>query len=138
VNPTHQSEAHYLFARYSAADAASLIASLPTAPDKTFETEFLDFKTGTMADVDLKRLWSKLLGSFANAGGGVVIWGVVARKDKSTEIDAIVGLDLVPDVDAFRSRLTELQNPAVDPPVRNVEIIGVRTAPATTQGFVSV
>ena len=98
------SQAQYLFEKYIGAGAVDLLKSLPSLPEKTFESDWLDFKTGKVRDEDIKLIWSKIVGAFANSEGGVIIWGVVAKKDPLTGIDAVSAIEPVPDVFAFKSR----------------------------------
>jgi hypothetical protein len=74
------SQAQFLFQRYAGTGAVDLLKSLPNLTDKTFESDWLDFKTGKARDEDIKRIWSKIIGAFANSEGGVVVWGIVSKK----------------------------------------------------------
>jgi len=49
-------------------------------------------------------------------------WGVDARKDQATGVDAACGLSLVKNLPTFKSRLNELHHQATEPPVLGVEI----------------
>src|SRR5437773_1348889 len=109
------SQARYLFETFTASGAAALLSTLPTKPEKTFESDWLDFKRGRAQEKDIPRIWSKILGAFANNEGGVVVWGVVAEKDPATNIDAVQSLDTVPDIYALTTRLMELRHQATDP-----------------------
>jgi len=130
------SQAQYLFEKYSSTGSAELLQSLPQLAEKTFESDWLDFKSGKADDDDVKRIWSKLIGAFANSEGGVVVWGIIAKKDSKTGIDAVSGVDLVPDVNALKSRLMELRAGASDPPVANIDIQAIPLSSGTSEGFV--
>jgi hypothetical protein len=106
---------------------------LVSPTDPTFETEWLDFK-GNVQPNDLRRLWSRALSGFANTQGGVLIFGIDARKDDKTEIDAASALSLIPRPHALKSRLLELHHQATDPPVLGVEIEAYEDA--NQNGFV--
>src|SRR5438552_3985837 len=81
---------------------AALVASQPP----TFETEWLDFKgADRLDDEGIKEIWSKALSGFANSGGGVLIFGIDARKDQSSGIDCAHKLALSPKALALKSRL---------------------------------
>ena len=84
-------------------------------PEKTFENDWLDFKTGKFQDDDVKRIWSKIVGAFANNEGGVIVWGLISKKDNNSGIDAVSSVEYVPDVFALKSELMELRHGAVDP-----------------------
>jgi hypothetical protein len=130
------SQAHYLFEKFTAPNAATLLMGLPNTPEKTFESDWLDFKRGRVQDKDIPRIWSKIVGAFANNEGGVVVWGIIAEKDATTNIDAVQTLDLVADVNALKSRLMELRHQAVDPPIANIEIVGLPLKAGSPEGFV--
>ncbi len=103
------------------AKLSALIASQPP----TFETDWLDFKAAAqlqLQDENLKNIWSKALSGFANAGGGVLIFGIDARKDKATGIDCADKLALAPAAFALKSRLLELHSVATDPPIQGVRV----------------
>jgi hypothetical protein len=75
-------------------DPVAAIKRLLNATPPTFETEWLDFK-GAANDQDTKKTWSKALAGFANTQGGVLVWGVDARKDQATGIDAAYRLFVI-------------------------------------------
>jgi len=119
------------------ADPVEAIKRLVGATPPEFETEWRDFKSAAIiGDQDIKRTWSKALAGFANTQGGVLIWGVDARKDQATGIDAASGLSLVKNPSAFKSRLNELHHQATEPPVLDVEIEAYPTSSTTADGFV--
>ncbi|MGA2028746.1 MAG: ATP-binding protein [Verrucomicrobiota bacterium] len=131
-----QTQSEALFEKYSNADAVSLLQSLPNLPEKTFENDWLDFKSGKTKDQDLKKIWSKIIGAFANSEGGVIVWGIIAKKDSATGVDAVSDVEVVPDVFALKSRLMELRHEAGDPPVSNIEIKELLVPGSSTEGFV--
>ena len=117
------SSAHVLFDQINAGGVGFLQGMVNSAPP-TFEEEWLDFKGADPMppDSDIKKLWSKALSGFANTEGGVLIWGIDARKDPTTGVDCASALSLVPDPDALKTRLMELHHQSTDPPVLNVEV----------------
>lgn len=80
-------------------------------------------------DDDVKRTWSENLSAFANAGGGLLIWGIHAPKRRAEKPS------LTTDAAKLADRLSELQNNAVDPPIVGVELCAV-TRPSAKEGFV--
>jgi hypothetical protein len=111
----------------------AFLRKLFDAADPRFETESLDFKgcqwidasTGNveyLAPNKVKELWSKALSAFANTGGGVLVWGIEARNDQATKVDAASDFARVKDPLAHKSRLWQLHHEATDPPVLGVEI----------------
>lgn len=77
----------------------------------------LDFKTvnhGDFRSRDDRRSLAEAISGFANSDGGVVIWGIEARKTADS-IDAASALKLIPNVAACRSRLEQLTGEATLP-----------------------
>jgi hypothetical protein len=69
---------------------AFLKAMADPASPPTFESDYLDFKARPEPDpknAKLKEIWYEALSGFANSGGGVLVWGIDARKDPATGID---------------------------------------------------
>jgi hypothetical protein len=122
------------FDRFNGPDAASLLSSLPESNPKAFEDEWQDFKSGKAQLKDVARLWSEVLGAFANNEGGIVVWGIKAKKEDG--VDAAHALELVPHVDTFASDLREQFRFATDPPLTGVEIRPVPLSSGATEGFV--
>jgi hypothetical protein len=104
------------------------IERLVNATPPVFETEWLDFKgAAQITDNDTKKTWSEALAGFANTQGGILIWGVDARKSRATGIDTACGSSFVKNPSAFKSRLIELHRQATEPPVLGVEIVAYST-----------
>jgi hypothetical protein len=102
-------------------DPSAAIKQLVGATPPEFETEWRDFKGAErITDHDIKKTWSEALAGFANTQGGVLVWGVDARKDSVTGVDAACGLSPVTNPSAFKSRLNELHAQATEPPVLGV------------------
>jgi hypothetical protein len=72
----------------------------------------------------------------ANAGGGVIVWGLIAKKHGDPPVDAVESVELVEDVNVFASKLTEAQHFATDPPLRGVRIETIPMNPKSREGFV--
>ncbi len=90
---------------------------------KQEENHVLDFKTVSnprLTSGDDKKNLAKSLSGFANSGGGLIVWGVDARKD-STGIDCASGLNEIEEVRVFLNRLNELTGMAVSPIVDNLQ-----------------
>lgn len=109
-----------------AGDPVAAIRSLINLTQPTFENDWLDFKREhpDPNQRDPKRIWSEALGGFSNNQGGVLIWGIDARKTRvgGVEIDAAFGECLMNNPQGVKSRLIELQRDATNPPTTNVEI----------------
>lgn len=128
----------------SAADQVAAIRGLVNLDPAltTVESDWLDFKTedarAWLRDKQIKEAWSEALGGFANNQGGVLIWGVDARKKEvdGREIDAAHDLKPITDPLALESTLRELQRGATDPPLANVEIKAYSLPSDPGKGFV--
>jgi hypothetical protein len=102
--------------------AVSFLKGLICSNPPTFEGEWLDFKGNPQNDDDLKSHWSKSLSAFSNTEGGVLIWGIDARQDPVTKVDAAHDLNLIPNTSQLKSRLNQLLHEATNPPMMGVEI----------------
>jgi hypothetical protein len=125
-----------------ATDPVAEVRALINSDPPTFETDWRDFKTEhhdpKQRDDKARETWSKALGGFANNQGGVLIWGVDARKKKvgEAEIDFACGEKPVDNPQALKSRLIEFQRGAVDPPLANVETEAFPLPDDPGKGFV--
>ncbi len=123
----------------SAADPVGFIRGLVNSTPPTYESDWLDFKlppNTDLKDAKWRSLWIEALCGFANNQGGVLIWGIDARKDPETGVDAACGEKPVDNPAGVKSRLIELQRQATDPPLANVEIESYEIPSALGMGFV--
>src|SRR6476660_1812571 len=82
----------------------------------------LDFKLVNRADLSQtedKRNLAKALSGFANSSGGLVIWGVDARKNLDS-VDCAMGKQPITSLSRFIGRLNELTGDFVSPLVDGV------------------
>ena len=109
-------------------DLADTLASLSALQIEGFvranqeETLELEFKTVSKPDLssrDDKRNFACALSGFANSAGGLIVWGVDARRN-SDGIDCASGVAEIPSIAAFVSRLGELTGEAVLPRVDGI------------------
>ncbi len=110
----------------------------------TQENIFLDFKErehgwnslGKLADNE-KRLYSKAASGFAHQQGGVVIWGVEARKNKQG-VDQAQSLKPFSEVKQFKQSLEQYVPLATDPILDGIahKIIFENDSVASNTGFV--
>lgn len=87
------------------------------------ENLFLDFKRVNSFDLtngDDKKNLAKALSGFSNSSGGLIVWGIDARKN-AQGIDCASELKAIQSVKRFLSRLNELTGMAVSPLVDGVE-----------------
>lgn len=103
--------------------------------DQQHEQEWLDFKSGEFLSEE-KRTWSEAICGFANNQGGVLVWGIDARKDPATGVDAACAVKPVDNPPGLRTRLLELLRNAVEPPVPGVEVREVFRSGKAGAGFV--
>ena len=131
------SQAKAFYQRFLAsADRLAFLRGLVNSTPLTFETEWLEFKPYPFLDSEktVKEVWSKTVSAFANTEGGVLVWGIGAKK--VNRVDAARKFQLVTDPDELRSRLYELHHQASDPPLSGVEIEPVRDPNEGGKGFV--
>jgi len=83
----------------------------------------LDFKLATQGMTnDAKRNFAKALSGFANSDGGIIVWGVNARKDTNREnIDAACGLEAILHLSKFINDLHSFTGQFVSPIVDKVQ-----------------
>jgi hypothetical protein len=77
----------------------------------------LDFKTINRPDLghaDDKKTLAKALSGFLNSAGGLIVWGVVARKN-AAGVDCASGTQEIIPLPQFLSRLNQLTGDAVSP-----------------------
>jgi schlafen family protein len=79
---------------------------------------------------DAKRLLARILSGFANSEGGLILWGVTAKKNEQ-QIDCITDFPGVSEPDVFTSRLNELTPEALSPGVSGIDHRMVRDDPST-------
>jgi len=87
------------------------------------ENLHLDFKTVGNANLrggDDKRNFAKCLSGFANSNGGIIIWGVDARKN-AQDIDCAGAAAEIAPIRLFLSRLNELTGEAVSPVIDGIQ-----------------
>ena len=99
------------------------------------ENLYLDFKTINRPDIshrDDKKNLAIALSGFANSSGGLIIWGVDARKN-SDGVDCASGLKEIDSLPLFVSRLNQLTGEAVSPLVEGVEHRGISSV--GSEGF---
>lgn len=117
------------------AGGAAFLEKLVT--DRTHETEWLDFKGGDdIGDGQVKSLWTKAICGFGNNQGGCIVWGIDARRDPATDVDAANAVKYVTDAAALRSRLAQLHPGATEPPLLGVESVAVFAIGTSGPGFV--
>jgi hypothetical protein len=122
-------------------DVVAYLRAMVNSVPPTVETEHLDFKSASLngaaiADNDVKKTWSEALAGFATTGGGVLIWGIDARKPPGGTVDQASGFNLVVDPNGLKSRLQQLHHQATDPPIPGVRVEAIPDPAEGGRGFV--
>ncbi len=129
-----------------AADPVAKILGMVNSSPPTVEDDWLDCKQEPtdsndpkQRDSKMKGMWLQALSGFSNNEGGVIIWGLDARKDrkdKKSSIDQINGVKPVNDPQGLRAKLLEWRRQATDPPVGNVQVQAYDHPREAGKGFV--
>jgi len=93
--------------------------------------EFKTVITAGLTDKQDKKTFAKALSGFANSSGGVIVWGIVARKVK--DVDRACGTEEIKPLSLFMSRLNELTGELVKPIVEGVQHKGIEVT--SDKGF---
>lgn len=123
------------------ADSVAHLRAMVNSNPPTVETEHLDFKSASLngasiQENDIKKTWAEALAGFATTGGGVLIWGIDARKPAGGTVDQATDFKLVIDPNGLKSRLQQLHHQSTDPPVLGVKIEAFPDPAANGHGFV--
>src|SRR5271170_2092374 len=95
------------------------------------ENLHLEFKTignANLRIMDDKRNLAKCLSGFANSGGGLIVWGVDARRNAQSVDCATAASEIAP-IRLFLSRLNELTGNAVSPIVDSIRHKAIEVSP---------
>jgi len=100
------------------------------------ETLFLDFKLSKspMTRPDRENL-AEALSGFANADGGVVVWGVDCRRDPKTDEDVARDKKPIHGLKLFMSDLNRRTSEVIRPGVTGVEHLGISVAGVEDTGY---
>jgi hypothetical protein len=120
----------------AADDPFARVSAFVNSSPPTYETEWLDFKSGgASAEKAAHKIWSESLSAFANTEGGVLLWGLDCRRDDSG-VDQVVGKSLVAEPEAFVSKLRSMLSQMNSPPVAGVHIDSVPDPEDGNRGYV--
>src|SRR5262245_8507182 len=127
-------------------DPVAFLKGMVNSTPPTMESEHRDFKGGTIVggaaagtplpEKEVSKIWSEALGGFATTSGGVLVWGLDARKAAGDTVDRVTGLNMVSDPHALKSRLQQLVPQATDPPIPGVRIEAFIDPTGKNEGFV--
>jgi hypothetical protein len=90
-----------------------------TKQEETLHLDFITLDSAGMTNPADKRNFARIVSAFANSDGGVVVWGVDARRN-AEGVDCACGLKEIADLARLMSRLNTLTGEAVTPRVDNV------------------
>lgn len=108
-----------LFEAFESLTAAQIQAYISSKQEETLQLEFKTVTSPDMSSRDDKRNFAVALSGFANSAGGLIIWGVNAKKN-SDGIDCAISSSEIPSVALFESRLVELTGDAVSPRIDGI------------------
>lgn len=123
-------------------DPVAHLRDMVNSNPPTVESEYRDFKgmadnKGTpVPEGEVKKIWSEALAGFATTSGGVLLWGLDARKVPGGTVDQVVGLSLASDPNGLKSRLQQILAQATDPPIPGVLIEAYSDPSENGKGFV--
>lgn len=109
---------------------------------RTQETVTLDFKTkqdrthGRFGKED-KAVFGKALSGFANSAGGILIWGVDARK-ADDGVDCAQELSPIADIERFTSEAQTLVGQLLIPRHDGIQIVGIPSETVRGSGYLMV
>src|SRR5689334_23124047 len=87
--------ARAFYDRITSGDSVAQIREMINSDPPTFENDVFDCKREPRPPDPNERkqklldMWSKALVGFANSGGGVIIWGLVAERDSVQKMDKV-------------------------------------------------
>jgi hypothetical protein len=106
-----------LFSHLTAADIRDFIAN---QQEENLYLEFKNVKGASFNSSDDKRNYAKALSGFANSSGGLIIWGVDARKGPN-DVDCAQLINEIEPVGQLVARLNELTGLSVTPAIDGVQ-----------------
>jgi hypothetical protein len=114
-----------------------IVQFMDTAEQEDLHLEFKTVNKPDLSHTDDRRNFARALSGFANTSGGIVVWGVSAKKnaDSADNIDCAQKSDPVPKISLFCSRLQSLTGAWIDPPVKGVRHRPLPVDEATDEGF---
>jgi hypothetical protein len=107
-----------LFARFRGLTSRSILALQGEVEGGRLDCK--EVADPEMQKRESRKLFVAMLSGFANAEGGLILWGVTAKKD-DRQIDCITAFPGVTDPDVFKSRLNELTSEALSPSLPGIE-----------------
>ncbi|MCJ7708839.1 MAG: ATP-binding protein [Anaerolineales bacterium] len=115
------------FSRLKLAHIQSYIAK---GQEEHLQLDFITVNSAELSHGDDKKNLAKALSGFANSSGGLVIWGVDARKN-NLKVDCASGSREIEPLRLFISRLNELTGSATSPLAEGVRHKPIQSSPGS-------
>jgi hypothetical protein len=112
---------------------ATLEEYIAYAQEENLHLEFKCLNSADMRGRDDRRNFACVISGFANAAGGIIVWGIQARNNDN-QVDCATALMAIPNVALLVSRLNQLTGEAADPIADGIRNRVVH-ASATGEGF---
>lgn len=87
-------------------------------------------------DSDDRRNLGKAVSAFANSEGGLLLWGVDARKQAG--VDCLVSKGPITQIAAFKSEVEHAITDLIRPPIQNLEIYQISSSQAQADGYLAI
>ena len=109
-------DAHSLFERLELSD---LHAFVNNGQEENLHLDFKLLTDSALNSSDDKKNLARALSGFANSSGGLIVWGIDARKNPAG-VDCAIGLKPIERLSLLITRLNSLTGDAADPTVAGV------------------
>jgi len=108
-----------IFKFYKKIDEKKIREFVENNQEENLNLEFKTIRRADLIDRDDKKNFAKALSGFANSDGGLVIWGVNAKKN-AQGIDCACGFNEIKPLSLFVSKLNDFTGEFVKPIVDRV------------------
>jgi hypothetical protein len=108
-----------LSSEYESTDANKILSYIESGKEENLHLDFKTINNANLNGSDDKKTLSKSISGFANSSGGLIVWGVDARKNQDN-IDCASSVKEIENLPLFISRLNELSGNAVSPIVDGI------------------
>lgn len=105
--------------QFDALDLNAINEFLARGQEEHVSLEFKLINDPDLANRDDRRNFATLMSGFANSSGGLIVWGIEARKN-AQDIDCAVGARHIDRLARFITRLNELTGEATKPQIEGV------------------
>jgi hypothetical protein len=100
-------------------DLAQIEDYLKRQQEEHLQLDFKTIKGANLASLDDRKSLAKSLSGFANSAGGIIVWGIDARKNDQG-VDCAGATSEIPQLKMLLSRLNEFTGQAVSPIVDGI------------------